>query len=76
MRSRLNRRLLATAVFVGTTGLVLAGCSGGGGGTGNGPGDFGDSAGKMLGCRLGRCALGESHALFRLFADGDEARPD
>ena len=32
MRSRLNRRLLATVVFVGAAGLVLAGCSGGGGG--------------------------------------------
>ena len=41
MRSRLNRRLLTTAVVVGVSGLVLAGCSGGTGDTGNGPGDFG-----------------------------------
>jgi alpha-glucoside transport system substrate-binding protein len=49
MRSRMNRRLLATAVFVGATSIVLAGCSGGGGGggTGNGPGDVGEADGVV-----------------------------
>ena len=47
MRSRLNRRLLATAVIVGATSVVLAGCSGGGGGGGTGPGDFGEADGVV-----------------------------
>ena len=46
MRSLSNRRLLATAVAVGATSLVIAGCSGGGG-TQTGPGDYGDADGVV-----------------------------
>src|SRR5690242_5020622 len=70
MRSRMNRRLLATAVFVGATGIVLAGCSGGGGGNGNGPGDFGEADGVVT--IIGTIADTEAELLEQSWADWEE----
>jgi alpha-glucoside transport system substrate-binding protein len=70
MRSRMNRRLLATAVFVGATSVVLAGCSGGGGGNGNGPGDFGEADGVVT--IIGTIADTEAELLEQSWADWEE----
>jgi alpha-glucoside transport system substrate-binding protein len=67
MRSRLNRRLLASAVFVGATSLVLVGCSGGGGGGASGPGDVGEADGKVT--IIGTIADTEAELLEESWAD-------
>ncbi len=67
MRSRLNRRLLATAVAIGATSLVLAGCSGGGGGGTGGPGDVGEADGVVT--IIGTIADTEAELLEQSWAD-------
>jgi len=71
MRSRLNRRLLATAVFVGASSIVLVGCSGGGGSTGNGPGDVGEADGVVT--IIGTIADTEADLLEQSWADWETA---
>lgn len=70
MRSRMNRRLLTAAVFVGATSVVLAGCSGGGGGTGNGPGDVGEADGGVT--IIGTIADTEAELLEKSWADWEQ----
>ena len=70
MRSRMNRRLLTAAVFVGATSVVLAGCSGGGGGTGNGPGDVGEADGVVT--IIGTIADTEAELLEKSWADWEQ----
>ncbi|CAN5419455.1 ABC transporter substrate-binding protein [soil metagenome] len=70
MRSRLNRRLLATAVFVGAASIVLAGCSGGGGTT-TGPGDVGEADGVVT--IIGTIADTEASLLEQSLADWEKA---
>lgn len=64
-----SRRLLATAAAVGATGLVLAGCSTGGGGT-DGPGDYGDADGVVT--IYGTIADTEADLLEQSWADWEE----
>ena len=70
MRSRLNRRLLATAVFVGASSIVLAGCSGGGSGGGSGPGDVGEADGVVT--IIGTIADTEAELLEQSWADWED----
>ena len=70
MRSRMNRRLLASAVFVGAASVVLAGCSGGGGGSGYGPGDAGEADGVVT--IIGTIADTEAELLEQSWADWEE----
>ena len=70
MRSRMNRRLLASAVIVGAASVVLAGCSGGGGGSGYGPGDAGEADGVVT--IIGTIADTEAELLKQSWADWEE----
>ena len=66
MRSRLNRRLLATVVVIGASSIVLAGCSGTGSG-GTGPGDVGEADGVVT--LIGTIADTEAELLEQSWAD-------
>lgn len=70
MRSRMNRRLLTAAVFVGASSIVLAGCSGSGG-SGNGPGDVGEADGVVT--IIGTIADTEAELLEKSWADWEKA---
>jgi alpha-glucoside transport system substrate-binding protein len=67
MRSRVNRRLLASAVVVGATSIVLAGCSGSGSG---GPGEVGEADGVVT--IMGTIADTEAELLEQSWADWEE----
>ena len=69
MRSRMNRRMLTAAVFVGATSVVLAGCSGSGG-SGNGPGDVGEADGVVT--IIGTIADTEAELLEKSWADWEQ----